>query len=148
MKTLFSIVIDSLERETLHYVHNKRHLWFFFKMADRYRNCQLQYWTFLGMFEEKQIKILFYPHLCTVHCKWFVLYMGKAGFTTLQSNFWHSIYFQVIVHVHVWSCRKGDSFRPLANLHEKEKRKSRNVEIALSTEELHMSQHFSLGIIL
>ena len=43
---------------------------------------------------------------------------------------------------------KGDSFRPLANLHEKEKRKSRNVEIALSTEELHMSQHFSLGIIL
>ena len=53
MKTLFSIVVttktvDSLERETLHYAHNKRHLWFFFKMADRYRNCQLQYWTFCG----------------------------------------------------------------------------------------------------
>ena len=58
---------------------------------------------FLAMFEEKQnlIKILFYPHVCAVHCKWLVLYMVKAGFTTLQSNFLHSIYFQVIVHVHV-----------------------------------------------
>ena len=26
MKTLFSIVADSLERVTLHYVHNKQHL--------------------------------------------------------------------------------------------------------------------------
>ena len=42
---------------------------------------------FLAMFEEKKIKILFYPHVCAVHCKWFVFYMGKAGFTTLQSNF-------------------------------------------------------------
>ena len=42
---------------------------------------------FLAMFEEKQIKILFYPHVCAVHCKWFVFYMGKAGFTTLQRNF-------------------------------------------------------------
>ena len=149
MKTLFSIVVDSLERVTLHYVHNKRHHWFFLKMTDRHWNCQLHYTElFLAMFEEKQIKILFYPHVCAVHCKWLVLYMVKAGFTTLQSNFWHSIYFQVIVHVHVWSRRKGDSFRTLANLHEKKKRKSRNVEIALSTEELHMSQHFSLGIIL
>ena len=58
---------------------------------------------FLAMFEEKQnlIKILFYPQVCAVHCKWFVFYMGKAGFTTLQHNFLHSIYFQVIVHVHV-----------------------------------------------
>ena len=56
---------------------------------------------FLGMFEEKQINILFY--LMSVQCiaKWFVLYLGKAGFTTLQHNFLHSIYFQVIVHVHV-----------------------------------------------
>ena len=55
MKTLFSIVVDSLERVTLHYVHNKRHRWFLFTMADRYRNCQLQYRTelFLAMFEEK-----------------------------------------------------------------------------------------------
>ena len=43
MKTLFSIVVDSLERVTLHYVHNKQHRWFLFTMADRYRNCQLQY---------------------------------------------------------------------------------------------------------
>ena len=44
---------------------------------------------FLAMFEEKQnlIKILFYPHVSAVHCKWLVLYMVKAGFTTLQSNF-------------------------------------------------------------
>ena len=42
---------------------------------------------FGGMFEEKQIKILFYPYVCAVYCKWFVLYMGKAGFSTLQSNF-------------------------------------------------------------
>ena len=25
---------------------------------------------FLAMFEEKQIKILFHPHVCAVHCKW------------------------------------------------------------------------------
>ena len=56
---------------------------------------------FWGMFEEKQIKILFYPHVCAVHGKWFVLFMGKSGFTTLQHNFLHPIYFQVIVHVHV-----------------------------------------------
>ena len=39
----------------------------------------------------------------SVQCiaKWFVFYMGKAGFTTLQHNFLHFIYFQVIVHVHV-----------------------------------------------
>ena len=42
---------------------------------------------FLAMFEEKQIKISFYPHVCAVHCKWFVFDMGKAGFTTLQNNF-------------------------------------------------------------
>ena len=96
----------------------------------------------------KKNKLKFYFTLMSVQCiaKWFVLYLGKAGFTTLQHNFLHSTYFQVIVHVHVCSRRKGDSFRTLANLHEKEKRKSRNVEIALSTEELHMSQHFSLGL--
>ena len=55
MKTLFSIVVDSLERVTLRYVHNKRHHWFLFTMADKYQNCQLQYRTelFLAMFEEK-----------------------------------------------------------------------------------------------
>ena len=36
MKTLFSIVVDSLERVTLHYVHNKRYRWFFLKMTDRH----------------------------------------------------------------------------------------------------------------
>ena len=37
---------------------------------------------FLAMFEEKQnlIKILFYPHVCAVHCKWLVLYMVKPHY--------------------------------------------------------------------
>ena len=103
MKTLFSIVVDGLERVTLHYVHNKRHLsaGSFLRWLTGIETVNYNTKLFLAMFEEKQIKIYF--TLMSVQCiaKWFVLYLGKASFTTLQCNFLHSICFQVIVHVHV-----------------------------------------------
>ena len=83
MKTLFSIVVDSLERVRLCImciINDTSGSFLRWLTGIKTVNSQL----FWGMFEEKQIKILFYPHVCAVHCKWFVLYMGKAG---LQSNF-------------------------------------------------------------
>ena len=66
MKTLFSIVVDSLERETLHYVHNKQHLWFFFRWLTGIETVNYNTELFLAMFEEKQIK--FYFTLMSVQC--------------------------------------------------------------------------------
>ena len=73
MKTLFSIVVDSLERVTLHYVHNKRTSGSFLRWLTGIETVNYNTELFWAMFEEKEIKILFYPYVCTVHCKWFVL---------------------------------------------------------------------------
>ena len=66
MKTLFSIVVDSLE--SIMCIINDT-AGSFLRWLTGIETVNYNTELFWGMFEEKQIKILFYPYVCAVHCK-------------------------------------------------------------------------------